>query len=220
MATGTGIAALEMAKHVPQGKVIGIDFSEGMLHQAEEKARLRHLDNVEFKKMDMQAMELAEMRFDVANCSFGIFFVEDMEGQLKHIKDHLKPGGSVVCSSFAETAFLPLVEIFFERIEQYGVERPPLSRKRIADESACIELFQKAGLKNVKTYRENLGYHMDSAEDWWNIIWYAGFRGLVNQLSESELTQFKKDHLAEIEKLATNEGIWLDVEVLFTKGSN
>ena len=38
VATGTGIAALELARAVPQGKVTGIDFSEGMLTQARSKA--------------------------------------------------------------------------------------------------------------------------------------------------------------------------------------
>jgi hypothetical protein len=41
---------------------------------------------------------------------------------------------------------------------------------------------------------------------------------LVNQLSPQQLEKFKAEHLAEIQSLATAEGIWLDVEVLYAIG--
>jgi ubiquinone/menaquinone biosynthesis C-methylase UbiE len=37
-------------------------------------------DNVTFTEMDMQAIEFPDGRFNLAICSFGIFFVEDMAG--------------------------------------------------------------------------------------------------------------------------------------------
>lgn len=43
VATGTGHAALELARHVPRGEVCGIDFSKGMLAKAEEKKEMSGL---------------------------------------------------------------------------------------------------------------------------------------------------------------------------------
>jgi ubiquinone/menaquinone biosynthesis C-methylase UbiE len=218
VATGTGIAALELARAVPQGKVTGIDFSDGMLSQAKTKAAARQLTNTEFLHMDMQAMTFSDAHFDTANCSFAIFFVEDMQGLLSHIVQKVKPGGQVVCSSFVENAFQPVQEIFLDHLEEYGIERPPISWKRIASEEKSSELFKEAGLTNIQTQRFNAGYHLENAEQWWDIVWFAGYRGLVSQLKPEELEPFKQRHLAEIQDLATHEGIWLDVEVLFTSG--
>ena len=218
VATGTGIAALELARAVPLGKVTGIDFSDGMLSQAKHKAAEQQLNNTEFLHMDMQAMEFPDGHFDAANCSFAIFFVEDMQGLLHHISRKVKPGGRVVCSSFTEDAFQPVQEIFLDHLEEYGIERPPLSWKRIASEAKSSELFNAAGLSDIQTQRHNAGYHLENAEQWWNVVWYAGYRGLISQLKPEQVEPFKKQHLAEIQELATHEGIWLDVEVLYTSG--
>ena len=64
-----------------------------------------------------------------------------------------------------------------------------------------------------------MGYFLDSAEEWWDVIWNAGFRRLVGQLTPSDQERFRKEHLEEVAALATAKGIWLDVGVLFTIGT-
>lgn len=79
VATGTGHAALELAARLPRGRAMGVDFSAGMLAQARRKAAARGVANVEFAEMDMLDLRFEGQPFDAALCSFGIFFVEDME---------------------------------------------------------------------------------------------------------------------------------------------
>lgn len=218
VATGTGSNALLLAQHLPSGHVTGIDFSTGMLQQASAKAELAAIHNVDFIEMDMQQLSFSDDKFDVATCAFGIFFVEDMEGQLKHIVSKVKAGGKIAITCFYDNAFLPLIDLFFQRIAQFGIEKPPLAWKRISTEEKLGALFQSANLTEIKVQRKNLGYYLSGADEWWDLIWYAGFRALVNQLSPQQMEKFKAEHLAEIQKLATAEGIWLDVEVLYAVG--
>ena len=166
----------------------------------------------------MQALAFPQHHFDAAVCAFGIFFVEDMESQLKHIADKVKPGGKIAFCGFYEDAFLPMVELFFNCIQRYGIEKPPLSWKRIATEDKAAALCHTADLKDVRVERKDLGYYLQDASEWWDVIWYAGFRGLVNQLEPPAMERFKKEHLAEIQNLATDKGIWLDVKVLYGIG--
>lgn len=217
-ATGTGSNALVLARHLSTGHVTGIDFSEGMLKQARAKAELASIRNIDFIEMDMQRLSFPDHQFDVATCAFGIFFVEDMECQLRQISSKVKTGGKVAVTSFYDNAFLPLVELFFERLTLYGIERPPLSWKRIATEKKLTALFESANLSGTVVQRKNISYYLRSADEWWDLIWYAGFRALVNQLSPQQLEKFKAEHLAEIQSLASDEGIWLDVEVLYAIG--
>lgn len=218
VATGTGSAALTLSRRLPRGRVTGIDFSAAMLAQARAKAAARGADNVEFLEMDMQDLAFAPASFDAAACAFGIFFVEDMTAQLRHIGDKVRPGGQVAVCGFYEDAFLPLAELFLACVERYGVERPPLSWKRIGNERLARDLFEGAGLEQIRLERRDLGYHLGGVDDWWRVIWNAGFRGLVDQIAPAERARFQQEHLAEVEAHCRGEGLWLDVKVIYAVG--
>ena len=219
VATGTGHAALSVASRLPSGRVTGVDFSTGMLEQARAKAAAMNAANVEFIEMDMQALKFPAGHFDAAICAFGIFFVEDMDTQLAHIAAAIKPGGTVAISGFQETFFHPLMDLMYGQLDRYGVQKPPQTWRRIATEAGCRELFEKAGLTDVRVEEKNVGYFLDRAEEWWDVIWNAGFRRLVNQLSSENREAFRREHLQEIDALRTKDGIWLDVGVLYTIGT-
>jgi hypothetical protein len=72
---------------------------------------------------------------------------------------------------------------------------------------------------NVRVETRNVGYYLKSAHDWWSIVWNAGLRRMVTQLSQQDQERFTREHLQEIEELRTKEGIWLDVGVLYTIGT-
>lgn len=219
VATGTGNAALTLAGLLPGGRVTGVDFAAAMLDRARQRAEAAGLANIEFVEMDMQALAYPDGHFSAACCAFGIFFVEDMEGQLAHIAAKVKPGGRIVISGFAEGAFSPLVDIMYARLSRYGVEPPALTWKRIASEAGCEALFRNSGLTGIQVGRKDLGYFLKGPEEWWEIIWQAGFRGLINQLAPEELIRFRAEHLAEVGELQTPEGIRLEVEALYTVGT-
>lgn len=219
VATGTGSAALALSAHLPHGAVTAIDFSADMLAKARAKAAEGGVRNVQFIEMDMQALDFTPGRFDAAVSAFGIFFVEDMTVQLCHIAEQVRPGGKIMVCGFYEDAFLPLVELFLARIEHYGVERPPLSWKRIGSEEKARALFKDAGLTRIRVHCQDLGYFLPDSEAWWQVIWNAGFRGLVNQLAPADRERFKQEHLAEIEPFCGADGLWLDVKVVYAMGS-
>ena len=218
VATGTGAVALTLAHCLPGGHVTGIDMSEGMLRQAASKAAERGLGNVAFQAMDMTELDFPPERFHCATASFALFFVTDMEACLRGIVARLKPGGQVVSCSFSEAAFTPNADLFLARIERYGVEIPPLSWKRLSDERLNHDLLSSAGLEDIRVLRRDLSYSLADAEAWWDVVWYAGFRGLLNQLSEPDLARFRAEHLAEIAALDNGQGIPLHVEVLYAQG--
>jgi ubiquinone/menaquinone biosynthesis C-methylase UbiE len=218
VATGTGNAALALARRLPRGHVTGVDFSSGMLDQARKKAALMNLKNVEFIEMDMQALDFSPVRFDAAVCAFGIFFVEDMEAQLSRIAATVKPGGTVAVCNFREDYFHPLRDLMGKRLMGYHVQPPPQPWKRIATEAGCKALFEKAGIRNVRVEQKNMGYFLKDEKEWWNVIWNAGFRRLVNQLQPDDRERFRLEHMEEVAALKTQDGIWLDVGVLFTIG--
>lgn len=218
VAAGTGIPALVCAANLPHGTVTAVDFSAGMLAQAEAKAKKAGLNNITFSQMDMTAMPLEEASFDAANCSFGIFFVEDMLGTLQHIASKVKPGGAVVTTHFIEGSFEPLSEIFREQVTEYGVEPPPYGWMRLGTEQLNRELYQDAGLNDTESFRFDVGYRFDHADQWWEVVWNAGYRGLIAGLDADSLARFKAEHLERIAALDEGSGIPFQVEVVINRG--
>jgi len=218
VATGTGWVAIEAAKQLPSGHITGIDLSDAMLVQAARKTAEENASNITLTEMDMTKLDFPADHFDAAVSAFSIFFVEDMETQLKHIASKVKDGGKIITSTFFDTAFSPLVTLFLDRLETYGIEIPSLAWKRVATTEQCVALFNDAGLKDVSCQQIDHGYHFRDATDWWYMIWNAGFRGLVSQLSADDLIKFKQEHLAEVDELATDEGVWLELNILYTLG--
>ena len=53
---------------------------------------------------------------------------------------------------------------------------------------------------------------------WWDVVWNAGWRALLNQLSEEEQTQFEQEHIREISNVLGNDGVWFNTEVLIAVG--
>jgi ubiquinone/menaquinone biosynthesis C-methylase UbiE len=219
VATGTGIVALQLAPLVPRGRVTAIDFSEGMLAQARMKAAARAVGNVDFLEMDMQALSFPDGHFDAVTCAFGIFFVENMESQLRHMSDKVKAGGKVILSTFYDGSFTPLAEVFYDCLQRYGIERPVPTWKRISTEDKCASLLGSAGLSEIQVETRDIGYYLGNTEEWWNVIWNGGFRRYLSGLSTDDLAEFRKEHLAEVGKTATENGIWLDVKVLNAVGT-
>ncbi len=218
VACGTGNASLAIARRLTRGRITGVDFSSAMLDQARRKAELSKTDNVTFHERDMQDLGFPDDHFDAAVCAFGIFFALDMDAQLSRIVSVVKPGGRIMTTNFQESYFSPLKELMVKRLAGYGVQPPPQTWKRIASEEGCRALFEKAGLTDIRVEKKNVGYHLDSAEQWWDIIWNAGFRRMVVQLRPEDQKRFKREHLQEVEEQGTKEGIWLDVGVLYTSG--
>lgn len=216
VATGTGHTALFIAAQVPHGRVTGIDLSPGMLERARQKAGAQGLGNIEFIEMDMEALEFAAGSSDVATCAFGIFFIDEMDSLLSHIAEAVASGGKIATVTFQEDYFQPLAGVLFNRLAGYGVDNPPQNWKGVATEAGCRDLFEQAGLDNTRVEPRNVGYYLESAEEWWDIVWNAGYRRLVSLLAADEQKHFKDEHLAEIETLRTAEGIWLDAGILIT----
>jgi len=220
--TGTGVVALTAAEKLTRGKVTGIDLSSGMLQQAINKAAEKNLGNIEFKQMDLEHLDLDTVNqgaaYDIATSSFGLFFLEDMTRGLSNIAGTVKPGGKVAITSFTGEAFSPMADIFVKRYESTGREVPPLSWKRLATREVIKQQFNAVNITNVNIYHEPFGYQMTDPQMWWDVVWNAGWRSLLNQMTEEEQKVFEQEHMEEIAAVVGNDGVWFNTEVLIAIG--
>lgn len=218
VACGTGAVSLACAERLGEGRVTAVDLSEGMLERARQKAAARGLGNLSFRCADLASMDFGADAFDGACCGFGLFFLPDMDAALRAMARPVRPGGAIGLTCFTGTLMEPLTTAFVERIQGYGVEIPPVSWKRLDSAEKHRALYAAAGIDAVETDVVQAGYHLAGFDEWWDILWFSGYRGLLSQLSADELEAFRHAHRAEVEGTATDQGIWLDVEVLVSVG--
>lgn len=221
--TGTGVAAFAAAGKVGRaGKVVGVDIGADILEEACRKLELLNQPSISFALGDMAQLEFSDESFDVVLSASSLFFLPDMSEGLQEWKRVVKAGGCVAVSGYGEAAFRPLSDLFEARIRTYGVKLAapvrPFSWQRLTEPEQYLSLFRNAGLMNIEVFSEQLGYHLTDAEAWWDVIWNSGFRGPVSQLTPEQLEQFKAEHLAEVSKLETTKGLWLDISAIFAIG--
>jgi ubiquinone/menaquinone biosynthesis C-methylase UbiE len=218
---GTGAVTLALAQMVgPRGRISAIDLSEAMLARLEEKRVKLGIENIDVYVMDAACPEFRSGCFDHVVSSFGIFFMPDMVSALREWVRVLRPGGQVLFTTFAASAFEPYLTMFFDRLQALGVPRPPADSpvRQLHDPEAGRRLAEAAGLTDVQVATEQLGHDLHRVLDWWEIVWYSGLRNYVQGLSPEALETFRSAHLAELESRAGPDGLRLDVPVHFVQG--
>ena len=95
--TGTGKLAFLLSDKVgPAGSVLGVDFCEGMLARAKNKAGDNHT-NLSFSLGDAKKLSLPDNSFDTVTAAFGMRNIPDTIIALREISRVLKPEGKFIC---------------------------------------------------------------------------------------------------------------------------
>jgi len=221
VATGTGAVAVPFAQAVgSQGRVHAIDISPGMLDKADANIRKMALDNVDLHEMDAERLDFKANYFHTVVCSYGLFFLPDMQAALNDWVRVLRPGGRLAFTCFEESAFRPMLDHFVETLQDFGVQLPegPYGSRRITSLEHCRQLLASAGMEQIDTSLVQVGYHLRDENDWWEVIENTAMRALLEQVPEDRREAFRREHLAFVAAQKTEDGLWMDVQTRFSRG--
>jgi ubiquinone/menaquinone biosynthesis C-methylase UbiE len=207
---GSGASALPSAEAVGSpGEVIGVDLAAKLLELARTKAAQRNLTNIEFELGDMLTLRFSGESFDAVVCVFGIFFVPDMEMAVRELWRCVRPGGQLAVTTWGPNFFEPANSAFWLSIKEV---RPDLHKSfnpwdRINNQASLKAILKEGGVESPKIIVENRSHPIHSLEDWWTILLGSGYRGTIEQLSQSERERVKEANLAFIrdEKVSSIE---------------
>ena len=150
---GCGATTLEIAKMIPEGKIIGVDISEPMLNQARKDALEMSLSNTEFVVQDVQTDEISKDAFDIAFSRFGVMFFEDPYEAFKNINNALKIGGQLSFVCWQEPLLNPWQSLSIEVIKQFIdlPVPPPKSPGPFAfeDKSYIVDILDRSNFKEI-----------------------------------------------------------------------
>ncbi len=217
IATGTGIVAIAASQIVgSEGKVIGVDFTPGMLNQARQKIAAAGLHNIEMIEADAETITFEHERFDVIFCATAIVLLSDIPAALRHWYRWLKQGGRVAFSCWSQTSFF--TPIITKVCAKYGFDLPNL-HEPLGSPEKCYTLLEEIGFKDIEIKTEQFGSYLslDDAKNFWQGKWLHP-QNPLRQLSSQEIDQLIAAYRLEIETLVTHQGVWSEMTTFFVTG--
>lgn len=171
VACGTGDLSLVTADQVaPDGRVIGVDFSEQMLAVGRRRiARSRHAGRIDLRQGDALNLPFADDTFDCATIGFALRNVKDISLCLTEMTRVVRPGGRVVSLEISKPPnpvvrgpfylyfyhVVPLIDRLVLGLGRGGAAgvRPytylPHSLTDFPDQKGLCRLFTQAGLADA-----------------------------------------------------------------------
>ena len=181
VATGTGEPAVTAARRVaPDGHVVATDISPSMIAGAERRAAKLGVANIGFRTVAAEALDEPPESFDAALCRWGLMFMPDIDGALRHMRSLIRDGGRFAAAAWAEPSEVPTLGIergvlapyFDDGHFAHGIDH--LNAFRFAAPGLLDEVISAAGLRDVRSERVTVVYEFPSAET------YARFRREVS----------------------------------------
>lgn len=218
VATGTGIVAIAASERVgSEGKVIGVDFTPGMLDQARRKIRVAGLQNIELIEADAESINFEDERFHAIFCATAIVLLSDIPAALRNWYRWLRNDGLVAFSCWSETSFF--TPIITQVCAKHGFSLPNL-HEPLGRPEKCRTLLQEIGFKDIEIKTEQFGSYLslDEAKNFWKGKWLHPNGHPLLQLSDEQIEQLKVEFRAEVEALMTDKGVWSENTTFFVMG--
>lgn len=116
---GTGAVTRTLARSVPHGRVVGVDFSEGMLAAALARPQEVGAGETEYLRSDVLHVPLPDHSFDAVTIAYGPRNIVDLPALWHEMRRLVQPGGQVL--SLELTRPPGLVGFFHELYLRYLV---------------------------------------------------------------------------------------------------
>jgi ubiquinone/menaquinone biosynthesis C-methylase UbiE len=204
VACGTGPATLAAAEAVgPSGRVVAVDYAEGMLALAQQKVEEAGYKNVELVRENLMALQYGP-GFDAVVCVLGIFFIQDMVAAASKMWSFVKPGGHLAVTTLGADVFEPFSSRFIEAVRE---QRPDidvvLPWRRTEDGGVLRATLEQAGIPDVHVTTEPSDLPIEP-EYWWTVVMGSGFRHTAEQLgAQSEAVRADNENWARTEGIGT-----------------
>jgi len=164
----TGFMAAELIR--PGGTLICSDGAEAMVEVARERAAAQGIDNVEFRQLELEWIDLPTADVDAVLCRWGIMLIADPDAAAREIRRVLRPRGRAALAVWDLAERNPWTAIPMAALRaQPGVPAPDPDAPNmfsLAAEGALAELLHGAGFVEVTVAAVAMQQRLSSVEQW------------------------------------------------------
>jgi len=163
----TGFMAAELVQ--PGGTLISSDGAEPMIEVARARAAELGIDNVEFRQLELEWIDLETASVDAVLVRWGIMLTVDPAAAAREIRRVLRPGGHAALAVWAARERNPWAQIPSAALLELGHTEPPDPDApgpfALAADGRLAELLDDAGFTDVEVVPVTLERHYASARD-------------------------------------------------------
>jgi ubiquinone/menaquinone biosynthesis C-methylase UbiE len=166
----TGFLAAELIQ--PGGTLISSDGAEAMLNVARARAEQLNVPNVEFRRLDLEWIDLPTADVDAVLCRWGLMLTVDPESGAREVRRVLKPGGRFALAVWDRPTENPWATVPTEALVSMGLADPRSAGGpgmfALAIPGALAELLEGAGFLEVTVKSVALERVYSDAESYLN----------------------------------------------------
>ncbi|EIN04870.1 ubiE/COQ5 methyltransferase [Punctularia strigosozonata HHB-11173 SS5] len=169
---GPGTITIDLARHVPQGHVVGVEYSPDPLDGARTLAAQEGVNNVEFVTGDVHALQYPDNTFDVVHAHQVLQHIRDPVQALREMRRVTKAGGIVAARESGAMLWYPRLPAFDEWKELYN--RIAKARGGNPDPGSYIHVWAKEAGFDRASIKCSVGTWCFSTQDerkWWGNMW-------------------------------------------------
>ena len=223
--SGTGVVTFEAARVLgSEGRVVGLDRSEGMIAAAEAKVRERGFNGrVRFVKGDAEALDFSDASFDVVLSLFVIMHFPHPDLALAQIYRVLRPGGRLVIAFGSGPPLVSLATAchYLRRVpeiidclrgawlsapsfldalvhthlpEAGEPEESPLARSHRKRASLVSGMIRRAGFTSIRSRWQGHIGFLETAEEFWEL------QATYSSLARKRLTTAPAEKVAALKE--------------------
>ena len=213
VAAGTGETGFAAARVVgPDGRLVSTDFSPAMVDAARRRGAELGLENVDYRVLDAERMDLPDASVDGVLCRYGYMLMGDPAAALAETRRVLRPGGRLSFAVVGAPDKNPWAAIPGRVLVERGHAPPPEPGApgifAMADEARIRELLAGAGFDPLQVEDVEVVWSFADDEELWRFVTeLAGALALViRRLPEDEQARVRSDIERASEPLRSNGG--------------
>ena len=171
---GTGWLTARLAHLFPETKIIGLDFSEGMIEEAKKRE-----EPFLIVQSDAACLPFQQKTFDLIISNLSYQWMEDLPAAFSSTERSLKDGGIFCFTMFGRETFQELFISLEKSRTPNGEKILPL--RRLADREQIKNAMEQAGFQNIETDYEIIKTH------------FPDMRGLVRWIKDIGADHLPRD---------------------------
>jgi len=169
---GPGNITAEISELIPDGKVVGVDYSTEIINQARRDYPDSEYENLEFKPADIYQLDFADDTFDVVYMHQVLQHLRDPVSALVELRRVLKPGGILASREADNGAFTWYPEL--PALDRWRELYRDVTQRNHAESNGGR--FLKAWVLQAGFHLQEIGcdtwvFSDESDRTWWGNLW-------------------------------------------------
>jgi ubiquinone/menaquinone biosynthesis C-methylase UbiE len=192
IAAGPGDTGFFAAQRLGQGRLVSTDISEAMVDVARQRGAELGVQNVDYRVLDAQAMDVADASFDGVICRWGFMLMPDPAAAFRECRRVLVPGGRLVFAVFTGPDENPFASIPARILVDAGhLARSTTAWQpgilALADRTRVQALLDDAGFASTHIESVDMTWTFATAADYWAfLVDLTALGPLLRSLSDTD----------------------------------